>query len=1720
MRNDVLKEHPSPNKRNRWRWIYPLLLAAILVFGGYLRLRGLYWGEYQYLHPDERFLVMVGSSISPVDSLAEYWNTSVSSLNPHNVGHDLYVYGTLPMFLARYLVSWVYGHSGLEEMTNVGRALSALFDLSTVFLVYLVAKELYDRRVGLLAAAFSAFAVLQIQQSHFFTMDTFVTFFALLTVYFAVRVAQVNVAAQEKEERIRDVGIGDRAIGQPPFRTESQPLHNPETTAITGRAHYAIHNPGHALPITDYGSAKSDSAAHESNEVSRSTFHVSGFISHPLFLLSLGFAISLGMAAASKINAAPLALLLPAAMLIAIFRLPVGVQIQRARQMAAYLGMAALVGFLVFRILQPYAFSGPGFLGLLPNPMWLENLKRLQSLVGGDIGFPPNVQWVNRPVWFAWQNMVRWGLGLPLGLLAWAGFLWAGWRMINSWRNGEFEWQRHILLWGWTGFYFVWQSLPNNPTMRYQLPIYPTLAIFAGWALIALWDHKGVEGLAAGLRLKVKNVSVLALGIGVLIATAAYAFGFSSIYTRPITRIEASRWIYQNIAGPINFRIRTPGGQYNQPMSFPRDYTISAGRPYSTAFTAKTSGILEQVYVHELVDLESGSQPSLLSLTLQPVGHEGQSQTATASAGEQLSGDEQIQGLTFKFDDPIRVEEGDSFNLELFSQGDAGALITLKGATIANEGAWDDALPVRIDGYDAFGGIYQDLNFDMYEVDNPQKLERYLGILDQTDYILISSSRQWGSLPRVPQRYPMNTLYYRSLIGCPPEASIEWCYNVARPGRFSGHLGFELVKTFQSNPKIGPLEINDQASEEAFTVYDHPKVFIFRKTQDYDPQQVRAILGSVDFSQVVHDPSQINNARQSEMMLPSARLVNQRTGGTWSEIFDTQALINRWPILSAVIWYLSVALVGLFTYPILRLALPGLPDRGYPLARTAGLLISSYLVWLAGSFRIPFDRLTISAVFGLLALAGAFLAYHQRQALIKEWHQRRRYFLLVEGLFLLFFVADLLIRFGNPDLWHPWKGGERPMDFSYFNAVLKSTSFPPFDPWFAGGYINYYYYGFVLVGVLVKWLGIVPAVAYNLIIPTIFALIALGAFSIGWNLLAREKSGAQDNRGFGLFSLATWVGLASALGMAVLGNLGTLRMIYQGFQKLAAPGGVIEDAGIFTRWIWAIRGFVEALLGEPLPYGVPDWYWIPSRAIPAPGEVEPITEFPFFTVLYGDPHAHLFALPLTLLALAWAVSVVLGRGRSSDDGGNRGGSFLQIGLGMFLGGLAIGALRATNTWDFPTFLALGVIAVCYAVWRYNPFGEGGDRDVGALSEPAKRWITLLVGVGLLVALAFVLFQPYANWYEQGYTRVDFWKGTHTPFWSYLTHWGLFLFVIVTWMVWETREWMASTPLSSLRKLDPYRWLIYGAGFVGLVWMALLIAMGVSITWLVLPLAAWAAVLLLRPGLPDSKRAVLFLVGTGLVLTLMVEVIVLRGDIGRMNTVFKFYLQSWTLFAISAGAALGWLLSALPAWLPGWRSAWQIALTGLVASAALYPLMASTAKIEDRMEAEAPHTLNGMTFMQHATYDDLNTTMDLSQDYRAIRWLQENVTGSPVIVEGNMVEYHWGTRYTIYTGLPNVIGWNWHQRQQRASGPEFLVPKRVSEVNEFYLSDDLTTVQQFVRDYDVRYVIVGQLERALYPGPGLDKFEALDGSLWQEVYRDGETVIYEVSSSQFASSTER
>ncbi len=1128
------------------------------------------------------------------------------------------------------------------------------------------------------------------------------------------------------------------------------------------------------------------------------------------------------------------------------------------------------------------------------------------------------------------------------------------------------------------------------------------------------------------------------------------------------------------------------------------------------------SGLLREIMLDHVVDWEA--RPEVKTVRVSMVGGDGNTILGSAEIQDTFAGQQDIRGgsYTVRFAEPVQLDDQEIYSVRV-GQVDGPGALALYGGKQANESSWDDALPLGLDGYNPYDytqGIYRsDLNFEMYWDDNADKLKRFLSILDQADYIFISSNRQWGTTTRVPERYPLTSVYFRQLLGCPAEKEITWCYSVAQPGMFPGRLGYELAAVFQSDPNLGSLRFNTQFAEEAFTVYDAPKVLIFKKTAAYDPDQVRSILSAVDLSTVVHVTPRKASSYPGNLMLPSTRLAIQEAGGTWAEIFRPDALHNRFPALAGVFWYLVIAMLGWVAYPFTRLALHGLPDRGYPLARLVGMLLLAYLVWLLGSAGVPFIAGTISAVFAGLLLINLALAYAQRQALRKELRERWKYILTVELLFLAFFLLFLLVRIGNSDLWHPYKGGEKPMDFSYFNAVLKSTTFPPYNPWFAGSYINYYYYGFVIFGVPVKWLGIIPAIAYNLILPTVFALLALGAYSIGWNLLAATRPRLVLQPGTPVFNDDSiferkdpfFAGLGAALGTVILGNWGTVRMIWHGVQRLADMQGIpFEEAGFFTHIAWTFEGLFQLVAqpGTRLPYGPGDWYWIPSRAFTG----KDITEFPSFTFLYGDPHAHMFALPVTILALAWGLSVLFGRW-GWKGWGHLSASFL-------LGGLAIGALRPTNTWDWPTYLALGCVAVAYTALRY---GQACCLRLPGIAPAQKRWLIAVVGVITLAALTLVLYKPYSDWYGQGYTSFTLWDQYHTPFWSYLTHWGLFLFVIVSWMGWETICWMVATPVSSLNKLRRYRELIL-AGAVALVLLIIgLLVFEIMIAWLVLPLIVWAGILLLRPHMPDSKRAILFITGTALFLTLFVEVVVLQGDLDRMNTIFKFYLQAWVLLAISAGACLIWLLPQVGSeWQPAWRRVWRSALVVLVAGAALFPLMAGMDKITDRMATDAPHALDGMAYMPYSTYREGETDMDLSEDYRAIQWMQRNIQGSPVIVEANVPEYRWGTRYTIYAGLPGVVGWNWHQRQQRAVTPDTWVFERVDAVRMFYNTTVRSFAKDFLQRYGVQYIIVGQLERAIYDPGGLQKFADWNGSpgnadhLWEEIYRDGQTVIYKVN----------
>lgn len=162
---------------------FPIALLFIFVMGGAFRFIGLNWDQNSHFHPDERFLTMVAGAMSWPDSLSGYLDTASSPLNPHNVGFGFYVYGTYPVILVKFIAE-VLGKGDYNQLTLVGRAVSAVVDLGTLLLVYLISLRLFRNKAAAVLAAFSySISVLPIQLSHFFAVDSYLTFFLTLGFY-------------------------------------------------------------------------------------------------------------------------------------------------------------------------------------------------------------------------------------------------------------------------------------------------------------------------------------------------------------------------------------------------------------------------------------------------------------------------------------------------------------------------------------------------------------------------------------------------------------------------------------------------------------------------------------------------------------------------------------------------------------------------------------------------------------------------------------------------------------------------------------------------------------------------------------------------------------------------------------------------------------------------------------------------------------------------------------------------------------------------------------------------------------------------------------------------------------------------------------------------------------------------------------------------------------------------------------------------------------------------------------------------------------------------------------------------------------------------------------------------------------------------------------------------------------------------------------------------
>ena len=863
----------------------------------------------------------------------------------------------------------------------------------------------------------------------------------------------------------------------------------------------------------------------------------------------------------------------------------------------------------------------------------------------------------------------------------------------------------------------------------------------------------------------------------------------------------------------------------------------------------------------------------------------------------------------------------------------------------------------------------------------------------------------------------------------------------------------------------------------------------------------------------------------------------------------------------AVLWWLVLEGIGLLALPLAYRLFRHLPDRGYTFAKPLGLVLVTYLLWMSGTLGILRNTWG-SILFVLLLVAfGSFWLYRRNAAPrgphesveLWRWLSDHRWTVLAsEAVFTAAFVLWTAYKAYDPNIAIT----EKPMEFAFLNAIGRSEAFPAYDPWMSGYGISYYHFGYIMVATLAKFAQIPGSFAFNLGIAMLFALTASGSFGVIYNLVHTAAVRRTSRRAV---RVAIIYGLLGAVMIALMGNLeGALEFLHAG-----GVGVTVDEPGNVTGPLWEwldIKNLTRSGRVSDTWYPTDSWWWWrASRLIHDKGltgdAMEVISEFPAFSFLLGDMHPHVLAYPFVFLVLALALNLLLADAPLPAEH--------WIVIYLCLG--ALGFLNTWDMpfYLFVLVVAYGLNRYLYPDLDAPSMVERAVDRVAArtagrrlLSTPWLRQVVLraveLTGASVLlylpawlyglpkagsgilpnlfnvsrfvhvflmfgtflVSLAALLIARFVELRRQGKVDLPALLRQGLPIWivTMVTFPLILALVLIPVLLSPTvrtyiddvltnpqvQRFLGPQTLNSLLRISlrirlgllpsQLREARMPAGPWTFLILSLLIA--AVVFWFVrtvFPRWHRSQASEIGPPLPSRQFAMLAAF-TGLMLVFSVEFLYLRDAFGtRMNTVFKFYFQAWALLGLAGAYGIYEVME------DGQIGQVARALLGLlfavlIGAGLLYPVGASISRTGG---FAGPATLDGMAFVAR----------ERPEEYAAVQWLNDNVSGHPVIVEAVRGSFAYEyARISSRTGLPAVMGWTGHEGQWRGQYDE--IAERERDVNTLYAGSAQDALR-IMEKYDVRYVVVGYLERAEF-GPALSKFDRI----MDVAFQSGDTVIYE------------
>lgn len=746
-----------------------------------------------------------------------------------------------------------------------------------------------------------------------------------------------------------------------------------------------------------------------------------------------------------------------------------------------------------------------------------------------------------------------------------------------------------------------------------------------------------------------------------------------------------------------------------------------------------------------------------------------------------------------------------------------------------------------------------------------------------------------------------------------------------------------------------------------------------------------------------------------------------------------------------VLWYLVSTLASLAFAPAVLTHFRRFSDRGATLTRPLSALLLVWPAWLLsglGSGLVPFAPVTLWAT---IAIGGAASwLWGIRSGTLDGG--ALRHLLIAEAGFLFAFAAFTWFHGYGPQL----TSQEKLSDLMMLSSTMRAEQMPPADAWLAGETINYYYVGYVVWAGIGKLIDTTPAIAFNLALSSVFATTVVTAAGLAGNVIGHWLS-----------------------------------------NRISRIGGIVAVAFVLGGHPWG----VFRILHNPITLWNGDFSsfaWPSTRIIDRDTNYEAITEPPAFSFTLADLHPHLMALPYTIVALAcaWLIATLV----DDDDR-----SFLAAHWPKFvLAGWITGALYAMNSWDYPTYLLVTLLALVVGT-RRKKAGERLGAATIVIASSVVLWLPFHAAFEAPTRssesafAAIVQNTPVIGGILASLAPVT---GDRTTLGDYVSILG-FPYVIALAVIvvefWKRQD----------REHDS---AMLGAGFAGAAVMVL------GAILLPMPLLALCglpivAILLLweRDSSLSPANVALALFGIAFALTLVPEFVFLLDIFGvRMNTIFKLYYQAWTLGALAATVGLVVLWERVQRWEPG-RIVMPVVVTALVVGLLTYPAVIGNQWLNWRNPEREWLGMDGLASIPWIG----------PEEYASIEWLWDHAADDDVMLAAGGCEWSNVVSHTASaSGVQSLLGWPGHERQWHLGEDDIdtRIADRAASIETLGESLDPALVDR----YGITLIYLGpaELEGAnegadtnCTPGPFPGSSDpSYPGDGWREVFTQGDIRI--------------